>query len=377
MEKRAPTSSYCPIKNYAIIGDCRCAALVSNRGSIDWLCLPRFDSPAWFAAILDSERGGSFLIQPADDFTADQAYINHTNLVQTSFKTKTGVLRLTDFMPIHSLETQRNQLHPERDLLRSAECMDGEVALEFRYTPRPDYGRAIPRLTKRGALGLFCEYKGTVLVFRTDFPAEFSPERGCAWGRARLRKGERCTFSLSFAEGEPAILPSLGAQAGSLIQSTVQWWNRWSSSCSYEGPYRKEVLRSALALKRMTYAPSGAVIAAPTTSLPEKIGGVRNWDYRYCWLRDASMTLRALYRLGYKDEGASFLSWLLHTTRLTRPELQVVYNVYGEKRLEEQELKHLEGYAKSSPVRIGNNATEQKQIDIYGEVLDAAYDFVQ
>jgi GH15 family glucan-1,4-alpha-glucosidase len=257
------------------------------------------------------------------------------------------------------------------------ECVAGDVDMELAYSPRPDYARARAPLHDRGRFGIFCDNGDEVLVLRADAPLAISAGSRDARGRFTLRKGETRYVSLVFSKSEPAVLPPLGDAAGARIDVSLAWWTEWISRCQYDGPFRDAVVRSALTLKLMTYAPSGAVIAAPTTSLPEKLGGVRNWDYRYCWLRDSSLTLQALLDLGYTAEAESFLSWTIHTTRITWPELQVVYTVYGGSRLAEQELSHLAGFASSRPVRIGNAAEGQLQLDIYGEVLDAVFQFVR
>jgi GH15 family glucan-1,4-alpha-glucosidase len=212
-------------------------------------------------------------------------------------------------------------------------------------------------------------------MLRSELPLELEGDGRGASGAVRIRTGERKYLSLTYSREAPAVIAQLGEAARKRIERTVRWWQEWANCCTYEGPYRDAVVRSALALKLMTYAPSGALVAAPTTSLPEAIGGVRNWDYRYCWLRDASFTLRALYALGYREEAEAFDSWVLHATRLTWPELHILYDVFGEAKLPERELPHLEGYAGSRPVRIGNDAQGQLQLDVYGEVLDAAAQF--
>jgi len=369
--------AYTPIGHYGMIGDCHCAALISKEGSLDWLCLPRFDSPSIFAAILDKERGGHFSIRPTEDFEAEQCYIEDTNVLQTFFRTERGRLSLTDLMPVSTPEDRAVKLFPERHILRVIECLEGEADISVEFMPRLDYGRIVPELKRRGELGLFCEHRGRVINLVTDLKLELSAQICSATGQVRLRKGDRHYLSIVFAQGEPVVIPSLGREADWKIERTIRWWKEWASRCSYEGPYRDAVVRSALILKLMTYASSGAIIAAPTTSLPESIGSTRNWDYRFCWLRDASMTLHALYGIGYTEEAEAFFSWLIHTTRLTRPELQVLYDVYGETHLREQELDHLQGYAESRPVRIGNDAAGQFQLDIYGEVVDGAFAFMK
>jgi GH15 family glucan-1,4-alpha-glucosidase len=367
-----PSEAYVPIKDYAVIGDCRTAALVSNRGSIDWLCLPRFDSPSWFGAILDRERGGRFRISPPRRFSCQRRYVGSTNVLETSFRTDTGLLRLTDLMPVAAESGKHRELRPEQELLRKIECVEGEAELEILYDPRPDYGRHIPRLADRGVFGICCEHSHGLLALRSEIPLARLPSHPGYSARLRLRAGDRRFLSLIFSREEPSVFPVLAEIAERRVAESLRWWEHWASQCTYQGPYADEVIRSGLTLKLMTFAPSGAVVAAPTASLPERLGGVRNWDYRYCWLRDASMILRNLDELGYEAEEQAFLSWMLHATRLTQPELQVVYNVFGEAHLPERELSHLEGYARSQPVRVGNAADRQLQLDVYGEVVDGA-----
>lgn len=367
---------YAAIGDYAIIGDCRSAALISRDGSLDWLCIPRLDGPSTFAALLDAEKGGCFAVRPTQRYSVERSYIGDTNVLETVFSTETGRVRLVDLMPVISEEEKRRQLSPDHQVLRLIECVAGEVEVEVVCDPRPDYARVVPRLSDHGALGLFYESGAEILVLRSEIALSLSTDRPGAQGQEVLREGERRRISLALAVGEPAVIPPLGTEAEAKIERSIRWWEAWVGTCRYEGPYRDHVIRSALTLKLMAYAPSGAVVAAPTTSLPERLGGVRNWDYRYCWLRDASLTLRALFDIGYTTEGEAFLSWLLHATRLTWPELQVMYDIFGETRLEERELAHLEGYAGSRPVRIGNGAADQFQLDVYGEMVDAAFQFV-
>ena len=365
------------IGDYAIIGDCRSAALISRDGSIDWLCWPRFDSPSLFAALLDPTRGGRFALRPAGSFTSDRRYVGDTNVLETTFRTRTGVVRLTDLMPVCSEADRAAELWPQRQILRAVECLTGDVELELVCDPRPDYARTTPRLRDRGLLGLYYERGNTALILRGDLPVVLSDDDAGARGRVVLRAGERRHLSLVFSQGEPAVIPPLGSVAERKIRMSIEWWELWASRCTYQGPYRQAVIRSALTLKLMAYAPSGAVVAAPTTSLPEQLGGVRNWDYRYCWLRDASLTLQALFDLGFPAEAESFLAWLIHTTRISWPELQILYDVYGRPNLQETELDHLAGFAGSRPVRVGNAAENQLQLDVYGEVVDAIYQFVR
>jgi GH15 family glucan-1,4-alpha-glucosidase len=368
---------YPPIKDYAIIGDCRCAALISRGGSIDWLCMPRFDSPSIFSAILDIKKGGHFSIRPVEPFQVQRRYLEGTNVLETVFTTSGGKIRLIDLMPIYTREDRRHEFTPERQLFRSVFCDEGEVEVDIHFAPRPDYSRQNPLLTERGKLGIYSRHEDHLILLRSEFPFVISQDKCSASCRCVLKAGESRSISLSFSQDEPAVIPVLGREVIVRIEKSIQWWRDWLSTCQYEGPYIDAVLRSILVLKLLTYAPSGAVVAAPTTSLPEKIGGIRNWDYRYCWLRDASMTLRAFFRLGYENEGKAFLSWMLHSTRLRSPHLQIVHNVYGEVHLKEQELRNFDGYRGSRPVRIGNKASEQLQLDVYGEVIEAAYEFVR
>jgi GH15 family glucan-1,4-alpha-glucosidase len=369
------STDYPPIGDYGLIGDCRGAGLVSREGSLDWLCIPRYDSPSIFAALLDDKQGGTFRIRPTGEFWTERRYLQDTNILETTFHTPGGAVLLRDLMPVASEEEKQAALTPDHELLREIEGLEGEVELEILYDPRPDYGRSHPVLEWRGALGIWCRAGGAALILLSQVPLGSIPGAPGARGIARIRAGTRTHFSLTYDEEAPAIVPLLGNAAHARLERSARWWRDWASRCAYRGPYRDIVVRSALVLKLMAYAPSGAVVAAPTTSLPEKLGGVRNWDYRYCWLRDASFTLRALFALGYDEEAEAFLNWMLHATRLTSPEIQVVYNVFGEAHLPESELQHLDGYRGSRPVRIGNDAHDQLQLDVYGEVIAAAAEF--
>ena len=368
-------SRECPIGDYAIVGDCRSAALVSKAGSIDWLCLPRFDSPSIFANLLDPDDGGRFAICPHAPFDVTRRYIGQSNILETTFTTQTGMLRLTDMMPVASEADKARELFPDHEILRKVECLEGTVNIDVVFDPRPDYARGIPRLLECSTLGCFYEYGAQILALRSDVPLETSAAVPGLIGHAMLRSGDLRYLSMTFAHGYPAVVAPLGEAADARITRSIGWWQTWASQCKYDGPYAGAVIRSALTLKLLTYAPTGAMVAAPTTSLPERIGGERNWDYRYCWIRDASLTMRALLDLGFGVEGEAFLSWLLHATRLTWPALQILYDVYGESRLPEKELQHLKGYAGSRPVRVGNDAARQLQLDTYGEVIDASYQY--
>jgi GH15 family glucan-1,4-alpha-glucosidase len=359
---------FLPIDEYGLIGDTRTAALVSRDGSIEWLCLPTFDAPSILASILDVQHGGHFQIAPVDGFTAARRYLPDTNVLETSFTTETGTLVVRDAMTLPVGEGP----YPDHELLREIECVAGAVEVAIDFQPRPNYAAAPLRLEDRGALGIRWAGQQVTLALRADVRLDVARDGRGARGRARLDSGERRHVSLATDVEAPAVLPPLGDQARARMQATVDWWRSWATACTYRGRYRDAVMRSALVLKLMSFAPSGAIVAAPTTSLPEEIGGERNYDYRYCWLRDATFTTRALYSIGYRPLADAFLSWMLHATRLTHPELRVVYDVYGRTNLPERELAHLSGYQNSRPVRIGNAACHQFQLDVYGEVIDAA-----
>jgi GH15 family glucan-1,4-alpha-glucosidase len=361
------------IGDYAVIGDCRSAALVSSGGSIDWLCLPRFDSPAIFAAILDPLRGGSFGIRPTERATTTRQYLGLSNVLETTFTTSSGVLRVTDLMPVDSETGKSQQLWPDHEILRKVECLDGRVPIEVLFDPRFEYGLVTPPIRCRRPGLFYAEHGTTFLAVNTDLRLQSAEGRPGLAGTEVLEAGSRRYLSMSFAHAMPGVLVPLGRYADARIDRSIRWWEAWAGGCTYDGPYRDAVVRSALALKLLSYAPSGAIVAAPTTSLPEDVGGIRNWDYRYCWLRDASLILRALLDVGFEVEAEAFLSWLLHATHLTWPHPRVAYDVYGESDLHERELSELAGYAGSRPVRVGNLAAHQFQLDVYGEVAESAF----
>jgi GH15 family glucan-1,4-alpha-glucosidase len=362
------------IQDYAIIGDGRSAALISRNGSIDWLAWPRFDSPSIFAAILDRDRGGSWEIASSELAQIERQYIEYTNVLQTRAAMPSGTIVLTDFMPAASEEEKAGMLWPEQELIRIVECEAGELELEIRFTPRPDYGRAEVKIQNAGNLGYRLQIGRSLLALRCDVQLDSNGAHGL-FGKVRLRGGETIAFSLSYSLEAPAVIPALDEVVRQKLALTIAWWQRWARSAKYRGPFHNEVIRSALVLKLLSYAPSGALVAAATTSLPERIGADLNWDYRFCWLRDAAFTVRALFGLGYIDDAEAFVSWLLHATRLTRPKLRTLYDVYGENSLPEMILSHFDGYRGSRPVRIGNKASEQLQLDVYGEVVEATARF--
>jgi len=361
---------YPPITSYGAVGDCRTVALISRQGSVDWLCLPGISGSSVFAALLDRRCGGRFALRPTAPFRTERRYIEGTNVLETTFVTASGRVRVTDLMPLNGADG--GGLEAERELLRIAEGVEGEVELEALYEPRPDYARAQPRLMRRGALGWAFQHRGEVFLLGAELDLHPTADGTGLHGRTVLHQGERRRLSLSHATRDMLVIPPLGAAADRRLDMTAQWWRRWSAQCHFDHRHRPAVLRSALTLKLLAYGLSGAVVAAATTSLPEAIGAGRNWDYRFCWLRDAATTLRAFTDLGFESEGRAYLKWLLHSTRLTRPRLQVLYDVHGHTRQPQQELGHLEGYRGSSPVRVGNDAAGQLQHDVYGAAIDAA-----
>jgi GH15 family glucan-1,4-alpha-glucosidase len=362
------------IRDYAAVGDCRSAALVSRYGSLDWLCWPRFDSPSIFAAILDKDKGGYWSISPAESGQFERAYIRNSNVLETHFICTTGRATLTDLMPVASEEFKRQHMLPDHELLRQIVCTKGEIKLEVAFCPRPYYGAREVEIQNLGAHGLRLEVGRGAYLLRSSVPLKIQANEVRA--EISMREGDVLRFSLSYSEESPAVLPALGESASASIERSVRWWQEWAAKVKYRGPYREAVVRSALALKLLAYAPSGAITAAVTTSLPERIGGSLNWDYRYCWLRDASLTVRSLLGLGYMEETESFMTWMLHATRLTQPRLRVLYNVFGGIAPREKELD-LAGYFDSRPVRIGNDARHQLQLDVYGEVIEAAAQYAQ
>ncbi len=368
---RRMSARYKPISDYAIIGDLRTAALVGLDGAIDWCCMPRFDSASIFAAILDHDRGGRFRIAPTASYTSTQRYLPATNILVTSFHTdQGGVVEVTDFMPAGE---RAYELATKHEIHRRVECTRGEVEIEIHFEPRFGYGASpVYLLPRRNGL-LATDREQEALALSAPASIWWELDESCSTARAALRVRSGDSFWVVLRYDDDEVYPIDWYDSQTRLDATAAYWDRWVSRIRYHGPYRAEVERSALALKLLFYDPTGAVVAAPTTSLPEEIGGVRNWDYRYTWLRDASFTLYALHVLGQYDEANRFMEYLKRVTRKSADHLQIMYGIGGERILSEQELPHLEGYRGSAPVRIGNAAYDQLQLDVYGEVLETAY----
>lgn len=363
---------YRPIADYAIIGDTRTAALIASNGSLDWFCCPRFDSPAIFCSMLDAKKGGRFRIGPGERYTCSRAYVDATNVLTVTYSVASGQYRLTDFMPIAAAPVQHgDEPRYERTcILRRVEGLSGEAEIEIEFRPTFDFGRAATcmEILPEGAL---VRTDSALLLLRSPVPL-LGDGSGSASARFRIKAGERLDFYLEYSLGSTDRREH-ALDADRLLSETLSYWREWASRCTYRGPYRDLVQRSALVLKLLTHAPSGAIIAAPTTSLPEEIGGERNWDYRYTWIRDSSLILQALMSTGYHRESHAFFDWLESLCIKCCGDLQIMYTVDGNRELPEEVLMHLDGYRGSRPVRIGNAAADQKQLDIYGELLDAVY----
>jgi GH15 family glucan-1,4-alpha-glucosidase len=362
---------YLPIAEHGIIGDLHTAALVGTDGTIDWYCCPSFDSPSIFGAILDRARGGYYRIAPAvDGWTPKQLYLPDTNVLITRFLTEEGVGEVQDFMPV---DNGLGQTHRNR-LIRRVLGVRGTMHFRLNAQPRFNYGLD-DHDTYFHENGVLFRSPGVCMALET--PLELKADGRGVECRFALEPGESATFVL---ERVPeTYIPRVYSEqvTREAFEATVAFWRGWLAKSRYQGRWREMVHRSALTLKLLTYAPTGAIVAAPTTSLPELMGGSRNWDYRYTWIRDAAFSLYALLRLGFTDEAAAFMNWLTQRFQEPRPAkdspLQVIYNIDGGIDLTEQTLDHLEGYRNSAPVRIGNGAASQLQLDIYGELIDSVY----
>jgi GH15 family glucan-1,4-alpha-glucosidase len=362
---REDEDGYLPIRDYAAIGDGRSVALVARNGSIDWLCFPDLDSPTVFASLLDAERGGRFRLAPDEPHSVERRYVPHTNVLETTFTTAGGTARITDAMPLPT-----TGLAPTRELARRIEGLSGSVPMRWFVEPRFEYARTRTRIARRGEFLVASAGRDALAV--------------CSWGAGEpevgegeisahfaIESGHEALIDVAFAHGDPLVFPGR-EEVERRLRSTVEFWRRWAGGRGYDGPWREAVIRSALTLKLLIFAPSGAIAAAPTTSLPEAAGGERNWDYRFSWVRDASATLDALLRLGCPAEVEAFFWWLLHASQLTHPRVSVLYRLNGRAGAKEETLP-LDGYRGSRPVRIGNRAVEQLQLDVYGHLVHTAW----
>jgi GH15 family glucan-1,4-alpha-glucosidase len=355
-----PSSVHPRIEDYALIGDEQTAALVGRDGSVDWLCLPRFDSAACFAALVGDEENGHWRIAPKGAGPCTRrAYRKNTLVLDSEWETDEGSVRVTDLMP---------QREHAPDLVRIVEGLSGRVTVHSTLRLRFDYGSVVPwvrrsdghRVAVAGPDSVWLRSEPEVRTWGKDFRthSEFTVE-----------KGETVAFVLTWHPSHQSRPPLLDPHE--TLRSTVEDWQEWAARCRYDGPHRDAVVRSLITLKALTYAPTGGIVAAPTTSLPEELGGVRNWDYRYCWLRDSTLTLGALLAAGYHEEAEAWRDWLLRAVAGDPADLQIMYGLSGERRLPEYELPWLKGFAGSYPVRTGNEAVKQLQLDVYGEVIDS------
>jgi GH15 family glucan-1,4-alpha-glucosidase len=359
---------YRNIDTYGMIGDLHTAALVSSNGSIDWCCLPRFDSPSVFASILDDKKGGFFRIGPVQEERCKQMYLPDTNVLVTRFLSEEGVGEVVDFMP------WRMGARSPQAIIRIVRCVRGSVEFELECQPAFNYARESHEIALNGNRTTFRTPENS-LTLSSTLPLQSSPGGGAKISFT-LNRGQTQSFVLEITEhGEPRTPSDVEPFAKGALNETIHKWRKWSSKCTYKGRWREMVMRSALTLKMLIYEPTGAIVAAPTCSLPEAIGGVRNWDYRYTWIRDAAFTIFALLRLGYSREATRFIDWLQQRASETQESgpLQVMYRIDGSSSLDEFTLDHMEGYRQSSPVRVGNAATHQLQLDIYGELIDSIY----
>ncbi|MFE5793490.1 glycoside hydrolase family 15 protein [Streptomyces sp. NPDC056503] len=350
------------IDDYALIGDLQTAALVGRDGSVDWLCLPRFDSAACFAALLGDEDNGHWRIAPQGATTcSSRRYLDDSLVLETLWETRTGTVKVTDFMP------QRDRAP---DVVRIVEGVSGRVEMSAVLRLRFDYGSIVPWVRRSDGHRVAVAGPDAVWL-RSEPPVKTWGQQFATCSSFTVTAGERVAFVLTWHpshERRPALVDPFEA-----LEQSLADWRAWAARCAYRGPYRDSVVRSLITLKALTYAPTGGIVAAPTTSLPEEIGGVRNWDYRACWLRDSSLTLGALLAAGYVDEAAAWRDWLLRSVAGDPADLQIMYGPAGERRLPETVLPWLRGYADSLPVRTGNAAVEQFQLDVYGEVMDTLH----
>ena len=359
-----PSSPYLAIGDYGVVGDLHTAALIGRNGSIDWWCAPRFDSPSLFGALLDAQRGGRWRIAPRGVWTSEQRYLPASNVLVTTFHVEGGgVVALTDFMPVGPARGRCGEIH------RRVACTRGTAEVEIAFEPRFHYATRVPVVVRRSNGVLATDAQDEVATLAGPPQVAWRIGFGAASTTLPLGMGEDAWFVLRYDDDEVHAVAEYASQRK--LEGTTAWWDAWLSHLTYRGPFRAEVERSALALKLCSYAPTGAIIGAPTTSLPETQGGGRNWDYRYVWLRDAAFVLFGLDRLGFASEVDAFLDFVKRVCRhADQPHLQIMYGVDGRRDLPERVLDHLDGYRGARPVRVGNGAVEQFQLDVYGEVLE-------
>ncbi len=378
MRNNAATSfdEYLPLERYGLIGDCGSAALVSDQGSIDWLCLPRFDSEPVFARLLDPAQG-RFALAPNEPFVSTRRYLPDTAVLATTFTTGGGRATVYDFFAARPGPAKRRELWPFRYLVRRIEGEEGLVGLDAVVQPCQAFGRYRLRRSRNGHR-MRIERAGRALLCQSATPWRL--DGGSAAATLTVGAGEHAHVVLAYADRDLGVVPPVGAVAEDAFHETVAYWQGWVRREDQQHPStdaHRSVGRSALTIKLLTYAPSGAVVAAPTTSLPETVGGIRNWDYRYAWIRDASWSVAALFDLGHREDAAAFLFWAVNAAWLSLPNLRTVYGLYGTSRAREREIASLRGYRESRPVRIGNAAAGQLQLDNWGHLLDAAFRFAE
>jgi len=348
------------IEDYALIGDLQTAALVSREGSVDWCCFPRFDSGACFAALLGDPDNGRWLVAPEGDVKrTTRRYRSDTLILETVHQTDSGTVRVIDFMPPRG---------EAPDIVRIVEGLDGEVPMRSELVIRYDFGHIVPWV-RRVDHARVAVAGPDALCFRTPVPVR--GENMTTVSEFEVRQGERIPFVLTWFPSHRDLPAEVDPEEA--LDDAEQYWHNWANTCTHGGDYHDEIHESLLVLKALTFAPTGGIVAAPTTSLPEHIGGVRNWDYRFCWLRDATLTLLAMLNAGYTEEAEAWRRWLLRAVAGDPADIQIMYGIAGERRLDEREVEWLRGYEDSQPVRVGNAASEQLQLDVYGEVVDALY----